>query len=237
MPRKKKASKELAVVQEHPLAGLLTKGQISALIKPTPREYINKRPGRGGMMFDYVSIGYVVKQLDEVFGQWSFDVEEVGDMNLLSKTGHVVVKGKLTVHLPGKDIVKVQYGSAEIKLNRSSGKPVDVGDDFKSAASDALKKCASFLGIARDVYFRDWDKFSTPKSESVSLKATLPTGGTVVKPIDQYREEVFNLAKETLKDNESIKQMLIELTGQASFKKLDEKQLDDISQTLEAMGA
>jgi hypothetical protein len=54
--------------------------------------------------------------------------------------------------------VKTQFGGADIKRHASgakSGRPLSIADDYKAAASDALKKCASLLGIGLDLYGRD----------------------------------------------------------------------------------
>ena len=71
----------------------------------------------------------------------------------------VIVEAKLTVRTPGgQTIVKTQFGGADIKRHASgarSGRPLSIADDYKAAASDALKKCASLLGIGLDLYGRD----------------------------------------------------------------------------------
>ena len=45
-----------------------------------------------------------------------------------------------------------QYG------NKDRYEAVPIGDTLKAAASDALKKCASLLGIALDVYWPELDR-------------------------------------------------------------------------------
>ena len=62
----------------------------------------------------------------------------------------VVIRGRLTVHAKHGTIVKEQFGSASVK--RSNGSITSLGDDLKAATSDALKKCASLLGLALDLY-------------------------------------------------------------------------------------
>lgn len=127
--------------------------QILSLIKPTPREQIYTRPGKGGKRFTYVTGSYVEKKLNYLFGfMWNFDVVEQGVMG-----DFIWVKGKLICNLPtGMTIEKTQFGRSEIKyLSKMAHKPenmVDYGNDLKAAATDALKKCASLLGIAADVY-------------------------------------------------------------------------------------
>jgi hypothetical protein len=62
------------------------------------------------------------------------------------------------VHTPHGDLVKTQFGSAEVKRARKTGLPLSIGDDLKAASSDALKKASSLLGLALDLYRSDDDK-------------------------------------------------------------------------------
>src|SRR5215210_5288604 len=133
----------------------LTEAQVDFLLQRTPKHEIKLRQGRGGMQFSYVEHGYVTERLNLVFGfNWDF---EVVDKQILED--EVIVEAKLTVRTPGgQTIVKTQFGGADIKRHTSgarSGKPLSIADDYKAAASDALKKCASLLGIGLDLYGRD----------------------------------------------------------------------------------
>lgn len=119
--------------------------------QPTPKEVIKRRMGRGGKYFDYVEVGYVVKKLNELFGPfWKFEIVDKG-----REGDQIWVLGRLTVYF-SKDfsISKEQYGSATVKKAKD-GSILSLGDDFKAASSDALKKCASLFGIAADVYFKN----------------------------------------------------------------------------------
>src|SRR5438045_1504042 len=107
------------------------------------------------MQFAYVEDGYVTERLNLVFGfNWDFDIV---DKQILDD--EVIVEARLTVRTPSSQtIVKTQFGGAEIKRHSSgskSGRPLSIADDYKAAASDALKKCASLLGIGLDLYGRD----------------------------------------------------------------------------------
>lgn len=133
---------------------------LKVLNKNTPKEKIKKRPDG----FDYVEIGYVVSQLDEAFNrlwEWEIIEQQLGDRQ-------VWVKGRLTVHLaPNFSLKKDAYGSADIQRYRTghakAGQVMDIGNTLKSASSDALKKAASMLGIASDVYFPN--EFQKPEQE------------------------------------------------------------------------
>jgi hypothetical protein len=63
------------------------------------------------------------------------------------------------VHTPHGDLIKTQFGSAEVKRARKTGLPRrSIGDDLKAASSDALKKASSLLGLALDLYRSDDEK-------------------------------------------------------------------------------
>ena len=133
----------------------LDEAQVDFLLQRTPKHEIKMRQGRGGLQFAYVEHGYVTERLNMVFGfNWDF---EIIDKQILED--EVIVEAKLTVRTPkGQTIVKTQFGGADIKRHASGpkmGRPLSIADDYKAAGSDALKKCASLLGIGLDLYGRD----------------------------------------------------------------------------------
>jgi hypothetical protein len=156
----------------------LSEAQVDFLMQRTPSREIKMRAGRGGMQFAYVEHGYVTERLNLVFGfNWDF---EIVDKQILDD--EVIVEARLTVRTPGgQTIVKTQFGGAEIKRHASgarSGRPLSIADDYKAAASDALKKCASLLGIGLDLYGRDRPDGKT--SEETAQPAVLPRRGDPV---------------------------------------------------------
>jgi len=124
---------------------------VTGVTPPTdfPGDIIPKRPIRGGAQVQYVPGWWVIEQLNALFGYfWDF---EVSDQSI--GKDQVWVKGKLTVKgSDGMVISKTQFGGSDIKKMRSTGAIMDIGDDLKSAATDSLKKCATLLGIAKDIY-------------------------------------------------------------------------------------
>jgi hypothetical protein len=151
-----------------------TEAQVDFLLQRTPKHEIKERQGRGGMRFSYVEHGYVTERLNLVFGfNWDF---EVVDKQMLED--EVIVEAKLTVRTPGgQTIVKTQFGGAEIKRHASgarSGRPLSIADDYKAAASDALKKCASLLGIGLDLYGRDRPEEVGSDDDVVPTKVVMP---------------------------------------------------------------
>lgn len=139
----------------------LNSAQLAFITQKTPPQFIKKRPGPGGMQLSYVEVGYVINILNQVFG-WDWDFR-ILDQQIGNK--QVWVRGELTIRLRGHNIIKGQYGGAEIKFNRVSGEPVSIADDLKAAASDCLKKCASLLDIAGDVYWGDLNNWNEEPQE------------------------------------------------------------------------
>ncbi len=91
-----------------------------------------------------------MKWLNFVFGwNWDFEVVQHG-----KEGGQVWALGKLTVrgNQPGQVIVKTGFGRADVKTTRESGANLDYGNDLKAASTDAMKKAASLLGFASDIY-------------------------------------------------------------------------------------
>jgi hypothetical protein len=140
---------ELSLVDEKRLSGK----QLKFILSKTPKKYVKTRPAKGGGTWDYVSGGYVKKCLNLMFG-WDWDFEIV-DEQVLLEAKQVIVKGKLTCRSHGATIIKMQYGRQDIKFRKNSEAPLDLGNDLKGAATDALKKCASEIGIASDIYAKE----------------------------------------------------------------------------------
>lgn len=109
------------------------------LQRPFVADQIRRRPGRNGDDVVYVEAHVIIGRLNEAFdGDWSFRVESHQILE-----DEVVVLGMLTAG----SITKSAFGSSAITRPRDGGKPVSIGDDLKSGATDALKKAATLLGI------------------------------------------------------------------------------------------
>ena len=142
----------------------VTDAQRTILTQKTPTEVIKHRKGRGGRQFAYVEHAWVTEQLNLAFNwAWSWEILE---WRLVpeDEPAEVFVLGRLTVHTPRGDIVKSQFGQSDIKRDQA-GNILGIGDDLKAASSDGLKKAASLLGLALDLYRSDEDR-SPAKAET-----------------------------------------------------------------------
>lgn len=136
----------------------------------TPKDFIRYRPGRGGSKQAYVPHTYVISLLNKAFMlRWSFEVDHEDIKCVNDVPFEAVVRGKLTVWLPGvnEPIIKMQMGCQPIEMQKNSVKPVSLGDALKGAGSDALKKCASELGIALDLYDSEHDPRNNPTEQQM----------------------------------------------------------------------
>jgi len=114
------------------------------LRRPFLPEQVKQREGQNGKMLSYIETHAVIERLNEGCDAWSFEVVQHHVYKV-----EVVVVGKLTAD----GVIKMAFGGAAITFN-NGGKVVSLADDLKAAASDALKKCASLLGVGLELYAR-----------------------------------------------------------------------------------
>ena len=119
----------------------MDQNQLRALSRPFTD--IKTRPGRNGQAISYIEGHAVVQRLNEALGgDWSFRVLEKEVLD-----GEVIVLGELRAG----ELVKQAFGGSEVTKTRD-GKIVSLADDLKSAATDALKKAATLMGVALQLY-------------------------------------------------------------------------------------
>lgn len=129
------ATSEVPAIEncEDPIA--LPPEVIAKLREPLPLEAVSPNPQKPGL--SAIKVIYVVERLNEVFGLNGWRV-----VNEVVENGRmVVVKGAL----------KISKYNIHIEQYGGNDNP-DRGDAYKGACTDALSKCASYLGIGMDVY-------------------------------------------------------------------------------------
>jgi Rad52/22 family double-strand break repair protein len=128
------------------------------LKEPLPREAVSPNPQKPGL--SVIKVIYVVERLNEVFGLngWHVDNEVV-------ETGRMVVV-RATLSIPRYAIAIEQFGGNDNP---------DRGDAYKGACTDALSKCASYLGIGMDVYKGLYDPGAGHNGASSATRTPAPT--------------------------------------------------------------
>ena len=191
---------------------VLNEKQLQILFRKTPTKHVYKRPAKGGGTWDYVTGTYVKKVLNLMFNfDWDFEVVE-HKFDLTFKQAFVL--GKLTVRTNGKSIVKMQFGTKDIMFKRGTELPLDLGNDLKAATTSALKKCASELGIASDVYspqeFREIKVIAnqsdakTNEEKEEEIKLLLDVDGLTISEDDRMNIERILDQKETSSYNKCL---------------------------------
>ena len=120
---------------------------MAALAEPFPVE-MEKVLVKSGISLVYLPISEVINRLNKVLGpeSWSFDVNSVSRDQY--DNDEIIAHVTLSIDFgDGKMVSKDGIGGQSVKRAKSTGKPVDLGNDFKGAVSDALKKAAQQLGV------------------------------------------------------------------------------------------
>lgn len=169
------------------LASYFPKKTIEFITRPTPKRYILQREGTSNKKFDYIPGWYAKKCANYAFGfNHSFEIKNKSIVGLSA-----IVEGRLIVNDPktGKQIFfKDDIGGHQIRFLKDKAKTpenaVDIGNDYKSAATDALKRCMVQIGFFSDVYgvneARDDGNFANPE----------PSGVPQLPPAPQSPEDV-----------------------------------------------
>jgi hypothetical protein len=137
-----------------------------------------------------------------VFGWlWDFQIIDKGTIG-----AQVWVQGRLTIRNPKTLeplIVREQFGGADIKFKKGTKAPLDYANDLKASATDALKKCASELGSAPDIYgkneFKEIGAKATPLVPPKAPEPPVKDGGydchecgaLITKAEADYSKKIF----------------------------------------------
>jgi len=182
---------------------------------------IPKRPVRGGTKVEYVPGYWFDAQANALFGHlWSYEVRDKGFLGGTDKAPeHMWVLGRVTIHVPGKtvvetfpdghtietrydsiSVVKEQFGSSEVKKSKETGKPLDYGDDLKSAATDSKKKCLTNFGFAADVYGgrEKLEEIGPSASQLLALYKAGEKAGKDKNQVDEYVTKKYGSKPEEL---------------------------------------
>lgn len=111
----------------------LTREQVQRLNEPLPIEDHECKDG-----LTYVTEYGVTTRLDEIDPSWEFQIMEIRE-----REGFAICTGRLTLC----GIVRENVGMDVVKLNRDGTR--EVNEREKSAATDALKRCARSFGVGR----------------------------------------------------------------------------------------
>ncbi len=163
--------------------------QYDELSLPFPRE-VEKQLKKGGTSLTYIPISEVINRLNRVIGiaNWGSEVVSVGrDQH---DPDYIVAHVVLSARFGEKVVAKAGFGGTKIKRMKS-GDIVDLGDDYKGAVSDAIKKAAQQFGIglylARDdeALRMDEELYATPDPEREAINVKWGSFMDMMKTMDE----------------------------------------------------
>jgi hypothetical protein len=167
---------------------------------------VKQREGNFGQILDYLEGNAVIQRLNEALdGNWSWEVIE---HQVKEECSEVIVLGKLSA----SGVVKCQFGSSKITRNRQTGEMVSLSDDIKAATTDALKKCATLLGVGLYLYCDR--KPETAPTASATGRGTFPTH-SAAHPATASRPAAGNNAQGRLTQKQHA--LIVKLSAEAGM--------------------
>lgn len=155
------------------------------LTEKFPEKYLKRRILNEGAkeekVVEYIGGDKVVERLNEVFGimNWNFTISDrIIDVDI----GHIAILGRLVVIENGQETVREQWGSSVIDTY-TNGRVVCLGDNIKAATTDALKKCATLVGVG--LYLYDSESMKFPDANCV-----IPIGKDKNNAVESLRDSI-----------------------------------------------
>ncbi len=199
---------------------------VSFLQEPTPENLIESRQIRGGGSARYVEGWRFIERLNQAFGfLWSSRI-----VSAFRDGDDIIVQGEVSFKLPGKtvirefpdgtketiifeglEIVKSQFGGSQVKrysrdgAGYQKGDQMDIGNDYKAAGTDMVKKCAVSMGMFQDVYSKHGEEAGPSKAQ---MDAVYSRGKTLGWSEEETNKWVLETTGKAFKDCDSS-----EITG------------------------
>lgn len=184
----------------------MTKNQtlMTALAEPFPVE-MEKTLVKSGMSLVYLPVSEVINRLNKVLGpeSWSFTVISIERDQY--DNDEIIAHINLSIDFgDGKIVNKHGIGGKSVKRAKSTGKPIDLGNDFKGAVSDALKKAAQQLGVG--LYLaRSADAMDIEDAMDADLvnKSTITAQQNISPEVSQKWENFMSIVKSLSSEKKS----------------------------------
>jgi hypothetical protein len=186
----------------------LSKEQIDLIKKPLPREAVMPHPTKQNL--STIKAIYVTERFNDVFGigGWTIKTELIDNPLALVKNMKITKAGAERTEYTA--LMKTRFEVAEYGIYYecvASSTNDDIGDASKGAATDAITKIASYIGIGIDVFKGQHDKALTEYNSNLlteDIKAAIDKCKT--------KEDVISLSKTMSDDVKSNKDFRLYVT-------------------------
>lgn len=136
-------------------AVISTKQEGSGIMEKETREILEKSFDPADIGKDYNKNAYVkphliIRRLNKAYGQdgWHFELlERIVEHDTIIQFGRLGIANDA-----GEMVWKENCGARRCSYIKGTEKRLDVGNDYKSAVSNCVKRCAMMHGIALDLY-------------------------------------------------------------------------------------
>lgn len=147
--------------------------ELDKLAEPFPPAML-RTVSKGGTALAYIPVAEVIVRLNEVCGPtgWSYEVIERWSAGEWEASGGGVYPEwcmahvRLTIGYACHDGI----GGTQVKRLNSGAGPVDMGDEWKGAVSDALKKAAQAFGVGLDIARKEEAKAAEAASREAATE-------------------------------------------------------------------
>lgn len=122
---------------------------------------------KSGTNLTYIPISEVINRMNRIVGIDNWSTEIISVKRDGTDTDWIIAWVRVTVRIGDKVVTKDGVGGQQIKFKKDSTDPVDLGDEFKGAVSDATKKALQQLGVG--LYLaRDEESIALDETEYAS---------------------------------------------------------------------
>ena len=169
--------------EELRIKAIAGRNEIQASLNEAFPKEVERQLKKGGTSLTYIPVSEVISRLNKVLGfdGWAYEIIKC-ERDALDPE-FIVAHVRLSV-LSKDDftnIVKDGFGGQKIKRTKT-GEIVDLGDEFKGAVSDALKKAAQALGVGL---------YLARSEEAMEIEAEIP----IDPMIEELWEQFVSLSK------------------------------------------
>jgi hypothetical protein len=151
---------------------------------------------KGGTSLTYIPVSEVINRLNKVLGvdKWSFTIvrceRDAIDPDFIVAHVRIDWYGDDASQFVSRD----GFGGQKIKRTKQ-GQIVDLGDEFKGAISDALKKAAQTLGVGL---------YLARSEDAMEIEQAIDASNTPVSEHEQRWESFKNLSKSLTKEEREV---------------------------------
>lgn len=157
------------------------------LSEPFPQE-MERTVSKGGASLTYLPVSEIINRMNRIFGPTGWSHEVVSCNRDLSDPDWIVAHVRVRL-IDGAS--HDGFGGVQVK-RKKSGDIVDLGDEFKGAVSDALKKACQHFGVglylARDI-------------EAIEIDDAMHAPAPVPTPLDEKYENFLEI-RSRMSENE-----------------------------------